>query len=262
LGYPATVADLDLLRASPTADYLLQAATLDGAPITRLFHQALADELLAARNHRYDEHRLLTALVPTAPAAWATAGAYAHSFAAEHAAAGGRLGELLSDPDYPTTADLPHLLAVLPTRPPLDLAPVIDVLRFAAHRAHTLPPRRRQRLYALAAAHLGHPAALTGHTDWVSAVAMGRVGDHDVIISGGGKTMRVWGRVPRNRDPRPGHHGTSPRHRPRRPHARIRHRLRRLRRHPLSDLALVHRVGLAPPWSGCCDQCLPAPSPK
>ena len=26
---------------------------------------------------------------------------------------------------------------------------------------------------------------LTGHTDWVTAVAIGRIGDRDVIVSGG-----------------------------------------------------------------------------
>ena len=42
--------DLDALRRSPAADYLLQTTTTErGArPVTRLFHQALTDELLAA----------------------------------------------------------------------------------------------------------------------------------------------------------------------------------------------------------------------
>ena len=49
LGYSAMVADLDALRRSPAADYLLQTTSAErGArPVTRLFHQALADELLA-----------------------------------------------------------------------------------------------------------------------------------------------------------------------------------------------------------------------
>jgi hypothetical protein len=77
LGYPATLAHLDALRASPAADYLLQSATVDGTAVTRLFHQALADELLTGRpDCRDDEARLLSCLVPTAPATWHTAGAY------------------------------------------------------------------------------------------------------------------------------------------------------------------------------------------
>ena len=61
LGYRASVADLDALRLSPAADYLLQAATTErGArPVTRLFHQALADELLAPRHQPSDESALL-----------------------------------------------------------------------------------------------------------------------------------------------------------------------------------------------------------
>src|SRR5690349_9800611 len=44
LGYGATVADLDELRDSTVADYLLQAGSdHDGEPVTRLFHQALAE---------------------------------------------------------------------------------------------------------------------------------------------------------------------------------------------------------------------------
>ena len=57
LGYDARVADLDALRHSRAADYLLQTATPErGArPVTRLFHQALTDELLAIRHQPSDE---------------------------------------------------------------------------------------------------------------------------------------------------------------------------------------------------------------
>jgi hypothetical protein len=45
LGYSASIADLDALRRSPAADYLLQTTTTEHAarPVTRLFHQALTD---------------------------------------------------------------------------------------------------------------------------------------------------------------------------------------------------------------------------
>ena len=61
LGYSAHVADLDALRRSPAADYLLQTtATERGArPVTRLFHQALTDELLVPRHQPSDESALL-----------------------------------------------------------------------------------------------------------------------------------------------------------------------------------------------------------
>lgn len=56
LGYPATIADLAALRRSPAADFLYTTTSGHGArPVTRLFHQALADELLAARHQPSDE---------------------------------------------------------------------------------------------------------------------------------------------------------------------------------------------------------------
>ena len=63
--------DLQQLRHSPAADYLLQTVpTGGGAPVTRLFHQAFADELLYRRAldgylRRDDEAAILTTLRPT-----------------------------------------------------------------------------------------------------------------------------------------------------------------------------------------------------
>ena len=101
LGYPATVADLDVLRRSAAADYLLQSTTTErGArPVTRLFHQALADELLAARHKPGDESLLLDVLLGRAGrTGWQDR--YACDHAAEHASAAGRLDQLLDDPLY------------------------------------------------------------------------------------------------------------------------------------------------------------------
>src|SRR5262249_9540078 len=68
LGQLAGVGDLDALRATAAADYLLQTSRSRGAPVTRLFHQTLADELLATRDRKTDEHKLLDGLLPTPPA--------------------------------------------------------------------------------------------------------------------------------------------------------------------------------------------------
>jgi len=109
LGYPATVADLDSLRRSQAADYLLQTTTSErGArPVTRLFHHALTDELLADRHQPSDESQLLDVLLNEATrTGWASA--YLCQHAAEHAAVADRLDELLDDPYY--------LLAAEPTR--------------------------------------------------------------------------------------------------------------------------------------------------
>lgn len=99
LGHQAVVADLDELRGSAAADYLLYTSgRRRQAPVTCLFHQALADELLAERDREYDERRILDALVP-APSAHAAAdraeppAAYVRRYLATHAAAGGALDD-------------------------------------------------------------------------------------------------------------------------------------------------------------------------
>jgi hypothetical protein len=137
--------------------------------------------------------------------------------AAEHAAVAGRLSVLLDDAVYPTVADLTRLLPVLSAVASTELAPVVGVLRMAGPRAHPLPPPQRANLFALTAAHLGHPTLtrryhqpggptirwahshgsahqpLTGHTGGVWAVAVGRLGDRDVIVSGStDASVRVW----------------------------------------------------------------------
>jgi WD40 repeat protein len=214
LGYPATVATLDELRNSTAADYLLQTSSDgDGEPVTRLFHQALADDLLAARQARraVDERAVLAALTPAEPAGWHSACRYALAHAAEHAEAADRLPDLLHDPYYLTATDLDRLLPALSARMPRDLRPTITVLHRAASRARSLPAFRCARLLALTAAHLGHHELfrtfsaipgdqpilcwahrhgsphqqLTGHDGVVYTVALGSLGGRDVVVSGG-----------------------------------------------------------------------------
>ncbi|MEV6847045.1 hypothetical protein [Actinoplanes sp. NPDC051411] len=208
LGYRAEVADLDELRDSTPADYLLQVSPDDdGEPATRLFHQALADHFLLARASRRttDERLILRRLMPRDPAEWPRAGRYARAHAAEHAEAAGCLPELLHEPRYLAVADIDRLLPALPIRPVRDLRPTVTVLRRASSRARTLPPHRRARLLALTAAHLGHGELhrkfassvlwahrlgdphqqMAGHEGGVRTVATGSLGGRDVIVSGG-----------------------------------------------------------------------------
>ncbi len=113
LGYPVSTADLDQLRASTAADYLLQAITDDEELLSRLFHQALADELLARRHQPSDERALLSALRPAPGAGWATASGYALRYAADHAGSARQLLSLLDDPHYLAYADLARLPSLL-----------------------------------------------------------------------------------------------------------------------------------------------------
>jgi hypothetical protein len=101
LGFAATAAHLGVLRHGAAADYLLQSSTVEGERVTRLFHQALVEELQADRqaSRRADELKILATITPAAPTTWLSATAYAKMFAAEHAVAADKLCALLDDPD-------------------------------------------------------------------------------------------------------------------------------------------------------------------
>ena len=148
LGYDAAVADLDALRRSPAADYLLQATTPErGArPVTRLFHQALTDELLAPRHQPSDESALLDMLLGQAEhTGWKDR--YLRDHVAEHAAAAGRLDQLLEDPRYLITVD------------PARLVPHLDAARSAPGAGHRCcVPAKRPLPRSPRPANAGQPA--------------------------------------------------------------------------------------------------------
>ena len=224
LGYEASIADVDALRESPAADYLLQTTTEGGALlVTRLFHQALTDELLAARHQPGDESLLLDLILGQAErAGWQNR--YLREHAAEHATAAGRLDQLLEDPHYLLTVDparlVPHLDAAqsAPARAtaavyreaahqltPLDRPARASRLELTAHQigcrglaariASAAPDRPWQTFWSHTSQTTGHQV-LTGHVGAVSAVATAALPDGTpVIISGGGQydgTVRVW----------------------------------------------------------------------
>ncbi len=223
LGYSASVADLDALRRSPAADYLLQTTTTErGArPVTRLFHQALTDELLTPRHQPSDESALLDMLLGQAErTGWQDR--YLRDHAAEHAAAADRLDQLLEDPLYLITVDparlVPHLDAArsAPARAtaavyrqsahylaPLGRPARASQLELTAHQlgcrglaagiAGVAPDRPWQTRWSHGRQTTGHQV-LTGHDGGVNAVAVGALpGGAPVIVSGGDDgTVRVW----------------------------------------------------------------------
>ena len=224
LGYDARVADLDALRRSPAADYLLQTTTTErGArPVTRLFHQALTDELLAPRHQPSDESALLDMLLGQAEhTGWQDR--YLREHVAEHAAAAGRLDQLLEDPLYLITVDPARLVPHLDAARSAPARAAAAVYRQSAHLLAALDRPMRASQLELTAHHLGcrslaariasdrpRPALADplvprspGH--WppgphrpprrgVTAVAAGALPDGTpVIISGGWDgTVRVW----------------------------------------------------------------------
>ena len=221
LGYGASVADLDALRRSPAADYLLQTTTTErGArPVTRLFHQGLTDELLAARHQASDESALLDMLLGQAErTGWQDS--YLLEHGAEHAAAAGRLDQLLQDPHYLLAVDPVRLVPHLDTARSAQAKAAAAVYRQSAHHlapldrpsrasqleltAHRLGRRDQAARIAAAArdrpwqtrwSH-GHWAAghqvITGHTSATAAVAAAALPDGTPVIISGDGTVRVW----------------------------------------------------------------------
>ena len=223
LGYSASVADLDALRHSPAADYLLQTATTerDGRLVTRLFHRALTDELLAPRHQPSDESDLLDMFLGQAEATgWQDRNLREH--AAEHAAAAGRLDELLEDPLYLITADPARLVPYLDGAQSAQARATAAVYRQSAHLLAGLDPPMRASQLELTAHHLGcrslaagiasaapdrpwqtrwshgcratDQQVLTGRGGPVWAVAAGVLPDGTAVIISGGDdgTVRVW----------------------------------------------------------------------
>jgi WD40 repeat protein len=222
LGYHSTVADLDALRQSPAADYLLQTTTERGTrPVTRLFHQALTDELLAGRHQPGDESALLDMLLgQAARTGWQAR--YLLDHVAEHAAAAGRIDQLLEDPHYLLAVDPARLVPHLDAAQSAPARATATVYRRTAHQLTALDPPGRASQLELTAHRLGHRGlaaqiagaapdrawqtvwshgrpstdhqVLTGHTSGVDAVAVGALPDGTPVIVSGGydRTVRVW----------------------------------------------------------------------
>ena len=224
LGYSDSIADLDALRHSPAADYLLQTTTPErGArPVTRLFHQALTDELLTPRHQPSDESALLDMLLGQAEhTGWQDR--YPREHAADHAAAAGRLDQLLEDPLYLITVDPARLVPHLDAARSVPARAAAAVYRESAHLLTSLDRPLRASLLELTAHRLGcrdlaarivaaapdrpwqtrwsHGHRATGHQvirgqhGLVAAVAAGALPDGTpVIISGGVSdgTVQVW----------------------------------------------------------------------
>ena len=102
LGYQeVTTSDLTELKDSAAADYLLETSANPGGLVTRLFHQALADELVTRRNRPADEAGLLQLLQNEgAERNWLTSSLYARSHAPSHAAQAGLLNRLVRQADF------------------------------------------------------------------------------------------------------------------------------------------------------------------
>ncbi len=208
--------------------YLRRDVDLDGSTLYRLFHQGLADQLRAAGEDatavtgpgqaaRVWQH--LYAMIPARPDGsrqWQ----HADPYLLRHAAQAGRLEDLLQDTGFLTYADPANLAPLLAALPAGAAGWAADTYR-ASYASHSRqPPAARAQILAVDAARYGNldlaqrlssatiwqpvwatsqsrsarlRLTMTGHTGEVRAVVVGRAGDREVIVSGGGDgTVRVW----------------------------------------------------------------------
>ena len=203
--------DLDWLIDE--AGYYITESTPDDRrrSVYRLYHESLAEHLRGARDDRStDEAAIASALTDHTPRRpngrpdWDSAHPYTTGNLATHAANGASLDGLLQDPRFLLATEPGHLLAALPATATDDGARVADAFRRADGRlrhsrscdrpahlqlvarcarapqlAETIRADRLPLTWATpwASWRLQPPhKTLTGHTDWVWSVAVGRLG--------------------------------------------------------------------------------------
>ncbi|MEV1117183.1 hypothetical protein AB0I91_19095 [Actinosynnema sp. NPDC049800] len=216
--------DEDIVWLRRNAGSYIVENTDHGRSAYRLYHQALAEHL----REDTDAHRVHDAFttvlrerVPLSPEArmdWARASPYARAHLATHAAAAGRMDELVLDAEYLVHADPDTLLPVLHHAITPTATTVRAVYRTTPHRS--LTPAQRRLVLSIDALRFGdstlsrtfgraHPwrprwatghqtsthlrATLTGHTGSVRAVACFDMdGRSHAVTAGNDRTIRVW----------------------------------------------------------------------
>jgi hypothetical protein len=204
-------ADLDVLRRSAAA-YLIE-TTAGRGPTVSLFHQALTDYVRSQAREPAVEAaftEVLTARVKEA-GGWAHADDYARRHLATHAAAAGRLDELIVDPGFLLVAEAKPLMSALGSAFTEDARLAASAYRLAHHRLDRASPADRRSYLELAARRIGatvladrtHTLSgavawqpiwttrrrprtiLTRHQEFASALAVGDVDGETVAVSGG-----------------------------------------------------------------------------
>jgi WD40 repeat protein len=106
--------DIRKLRDSALSDFLVVSVRESGRPVSRLFHQALVDELLQSRSRPADEAAIVRSLMAGVGDAWADIDDYTRSFLPAHAAAAGKLLELFDDAGFLASVSPVTMRALMP----------------------------------------------------------------------------------------------------------------------------------------------------
>ncbi|MEV4388045.1 WD40 repeat domain-containing protein, partial [Micromonospora sp. NPDC049580] len=187
LGYQLSGRDLDDLRDSPVASYLIRNVSASGIRVTRLFHQALVDELLAGRDRREDERRIIATLRRSVAGRWGTANPYAVGYAADHAAAAGELQDLLDDDEFLLHADL-HRVVTAVDRSRSALGVRARLVRLTLH-AQDAAPAERAAMFNLTAQIEGYTSSFARHPNLPYGAWANTNGRHEYTELSGNKTI-------------------------------------------------------------------------
>lgn len=217
-----------LERAS---EYIAEVPDEQGRSVYRLYHQALADHLRADPRFppQATQRRVVDALRSTLSPAedgagfdWFGAHSYIRAHLATHAAAAGRLDELVADPEFLLSADQLALLSAFPAVSSTSARQVRNAYEQVAHRLVTgLSLDERAAYLQLSAQRCGarvlaerigglgvalswsarwawwSPTGvhrhLSGHQSGVLAVAVGDLDGRPIAVTGSAdETARIW----------------------------------------------------------------------
>jgi hypothetical protein len=223
LGYARpSLEDLDALRTTGAADYLLQTTAAGSERTTRLFHQALADHLRENRDSRTDQHRLASCLVGELPEGdWSRAPDYLREHSPAHLAAGGLLDDHLTDVRFLLAVHPERLIQMLPAATSLAARQAAHAYELAFHQLITKSANERPAYLQLAARCAGHDLLADALADYVRttywcvdwaqwgppfthrlvgrhlgtiwSLAVGNLGGYPVVVTGSWDgTARVW----------------------------------------------------------------------
>jgi hypothetical protein len=206
--------------AASAAAFLVETSAAGGQPVFRLFHQALADALLAARARARRAEADGAALVRAFLAhgrrvGWRDAPAYLLRSLPGHAVQAGAVDELLAEDEFLLAADLRRLIPAAEHAAGPGARRRARLLRLTPRALTASPPERAalfsvtETLEGLGTAFRARPApyhgvwantrprvergVLEGHTGWVLAVCPVQAGGRSLLASAGDDgTVRLW----------------------------------------------------------------------
>lgn len=217
--------DEDVAWVRDKAGAYIVEALQSGQSVYRLYHQALADYFhndgLDKDRHRAIAEALIASVPNRTSKMWQEAHLYVLQHLSTHAARGGILCRLVRDPLYLIVADPARLLVAMDHSASTLPAEIIGVYKQTSHRLHDAAieekasylelSARKQGAFDMADQIASLPLArrwvprwaswvrshihrlLEGHTDSVSSVALGRLGESEVVVSGSfDETVRIW----------------------------------------------------------------------